>query len=284
MNRSRPRSLPGLPRILRRGSRALARPRELERLQPRLRVDAGAPELVLSPHWDDAALDCWSLLSSDRELNVVNLFAGIPTAAKAGVWEAVIGASDPAERARRRLEEDALALRGAGREPLNLPLLDASYRRQQSIAIGLDEVDRTLSATVTAASRVYVPAGIGGHADHLLARDYGRTLLRAGMPVSVYAELPYCIFHGWPSWVDGSEPQPDRDVDAYWQSFLGGVPEMPALRAGEVQHLDATASEAKLAAIRCYRTSLNHSVRQLLSDPAFHAFEVRWALMSSVRL
>jgi hypothetical protein len=105
-------------------------------------------------------------------------------------------------------------------------------------------------------------------------------LLRAGMPVTVYAELPYCIFHGWPSWVDGSDPEPRRDVDAYWQSFLREVPEMPSLRSAQVEQLDPQAAAAKRAAIERYELSLNLAVRRMLADPQLHRFEVRWQLQA----
>jgi LmbE family N-acetylglucosaminyl deacetylase len=236
---------------------------------------------LLSPHWDDAVLSCWSVLEDEGELNVVNLFAGIPSPGRVGAWEAVSGARDSSERAQNRIAEDARALALAGRKPLGLPLLDAKYRSRPA-DVDLAALDRALSEAVPSASRVYVPAGIGAHPDHVLARRYGRLLLRFGMPVTLYAELPYCIFHGWPSWVDGGAPEPKRNVDAYWQSFLAGVPEMPALRSADVRRLQGPSSAAKLEAIHCYETSLNYSVKRLLADPAFHGFEVHWQLMSSV--
>jgi hypothetical protein len=278
MNRRHLSRLPGF-RILYRRARAVRSAREESGFCPRLRTDPNAPELMLSPHWDDAVLDCWSLLASSRELNVVNLFAGIPPAGSPGVWEAISGTRDPAERARERMAEDARALARAGRKPLSLPLLDAQYRRQPPSALGLEELDRALTKVVPSASRVYAPAGIGAHSDHLLARRYGRMLLRAGMPVALYAELPYCTFHGWPSWVDGREPAPNRNVDAYWLSFLTDVPEMPSLRSAKVERLDQPTAGAKREAMGCYEISLNYGVRQLLADPAFHGFEVRWELV-----
>jgi hypothetical protein len=128
---------------------------------------------------------------------------------------------------------------------------------------------------------VHVPAGIGGHADHLLTRRYGRMLARSGMPVSLYADLPYCVFHGWPSWVDGCEPSAKRNVEAYWESFLGGLPEMPPLRSAEVIRLDERCSASKRQALESYEASLNYGLRQMLADPAFHGFEVRWRLESA---
>lgn len=192
-----------------------------------LQVDPQAPELLLSPHWDDAVLDCWGVLSGERHVHVVNLFAGVPAPGQLAPWDAITGATDSAERARERIAEDARALARAGRTPASLPFLDAQYRRPRS-APDLGELDRSLTAVVGAASRVHAPAGLGGHPDHLLARRYARTLLRAGIPVTLYAELPYCVLHGWPSWVNGSEPDPHRDVNAFWLQFLGDVPELPA--------------------------------------------------------
>lgn len=279
MSLPRPSGLTGLPRNLYRRARAGRRAREELRFRSSLRFDSSAPELVISPHWDDAVLGCWGLLASGRELNVLNLFAGIPTNARAGIWEAIIGAADPAERARRRMAEDALALARAGREATNVPLLDDQYRRQTGAgAPGLGDIDRAVTERVQSAARVYVPAGIGAHPDHLLARRYGRMLLAGGMPVTLYAELPYCIFHGWPSWVDGSAQERGRDVDVYWTSFLKDVPELPPLRSAVVERLDRQSAQAKYEAIDRYQTSLNYAARRLLGDPEFHGTEVRWAL------
>jgi hypothetical protein len=274
------RRLPFLPRDVYRGARARRKDRADRQFRSRLSVDAEAPELVLSPHWDDAVLDCWSLLAGEGELVVVNMFAGVPAPGRTGLWEEISGARDSAERARGRMAEDARALALAGRTAVNLPLLDDQYRRRGNPAtLSLDELDRALAKEVRCARRVYAPAGIGGHVDHVLTRRYARMLLAAGMPVVLYAELPYCTFHGWPSWVDGGEPAPNRNVDAYWRSFLEGVAEMPSLRSAEVVRLDGLTASAKRKALRCYETSLNYGVRHLLEDPAFHAFEVRWELI-----
>jgi hypothetical protein len=210
------------------------------------------------------------------------MFAGIPSAGVLTLWDSITGASDSAGRARERIAEDAVALARAGREPVNLSFLDAQYRRPP--APTLAQIDRAVCAAVTSASRVLVPAGLGSHPDHLLARRYGRGLAAAGMPVTLYADLPYCVLHGWPTWVDGREPEPNRNVDAFWGSFVADVPEMPPLRSGEVVRLDAATAAAKLEAMRCYATqfaSLSYGARGLLSDPAIHGFEVHWELGGS---
>ncbi len=250
------------------------------RFSTRLRFDPQAPELLLSPHWDDAVLDCWGLLTSGRQVTVVNLFAGVPPAGRLAPWDAITGATDSATRARERIAEDVRALARAGRTPVNLPLLDVQYR----VAVPdptLEEIDHALCAAVTSASRVHVTAGIGGHLDHLLARRYGRMLLGAGLPVTLYADLPYCVLHGWPHWVDGTEADPHRNVDAFWLEFLKGVPELPGLRNAHVERLDDGAAAAKLVAMRCYETQfpgLDFGAGRLLSDPEIHRFEVCWEL------
>jgi LmbE family N-acetylglucosaminyl deacetylase len=273
--------LRGMPRRVYRGAQALRETQRERRFRSRVRWDPDAPELLLSPHWDDAALDCWGLLSSERRMIVVNLFAGVPAPGRLAPWDAITGAADSAVRVRERIAEDARALDRAGRKPLSLPFLDAQYRPALP-APRLEEIDSALSAAVPSASRVYVPAGVGGHLDHLLARRYGRMLLRAKLPVVLYADLPYCVLHGWPHWVDGSEPDPHRDVDAFWLEFLKGVPELPALRSARVERLDDAAAAAKLEAMRCYETQfsgLDYGAGRLLSDPAIHRYEVRWELI-----
>lgn len=276
---SRPR-LRRMPRRVYQRSRALRETHRERRFRTRLRFDPQAPELLLSPHWDDAVLDCWGLLSSERQVTVVNLFAGVPAPGRLAPWDAITGAADSAVRARERIAEDARALARAGRTPVNLPFLDAQYRTAPD-APNLEEIDRALSAAAPSASRVHVPAGVGGHLDHLLARRYGRMLLRGGLPVTLYADLPYCVLHGWPHWVDGTEPDPHRNVDAFWMGFLKDVPELPALRSAHVERLDDHVAAAKIEAMRCYRTQfpcLDFGAGRLLSDLEVHRFEVGWKL------
>jgi LmbE family N-acetylglucosaminyl deacetylase len=268
-----------IPRRLYRWARTRRETREEARFSSQIRFDAGAPELLLSPHWDDAVLDCWGLLADDRELRVVNIFAGVPAAGRLTLWDAMTGASDSADRAKERIAEDAMAMSRAGREAFNLSFLDGQYRRPPQPQ--LTEIDAAVSGCAPSASRVYAPAGIGGHPDHVLTRRYGRMLARAGMPVTLYAELPYCVNHGWPEWVDGRDPDPHRNVDAYWTSFLEGLPELPPLRSARVLRLDPGAAADKLAAMRCYTSQfscLDYGARGLLSDPAIHGFEVSWEL------
>ena len=273
------RRLRSAPSSLLRRSRTL-----LERTAPGgdgadVELDPQAPALVLSPHWDDAVLSCWSVLSASDELSVVNVFAALPPAGRRGPWEALAGLADSRERARARLEEDAGALALAGRRAHNLELPEIQQREGPD-AVGLPALLRALAQAVPRASRVYAPAGIGGHVDHVLTRRCALRLLERGMPVTLYAELPYCVTHGWPAWVGAQGPQAWGDVDAYWETFLTDVPEMPALHQARVAQLDAEAAALKLRAIGCYRLSLGLAAREALAAGAFHTAEVMWDLQA----
>ncbi len=259
--------------------------REEGRFHSRLRGEEGAPELLLSPHMDDAVLDCWGLLAGERDLVVVNVFAGAPARGTLAQWDALTGATDSAQRVRERIAEDTAALAQAGRRAHNLGFLDAQYRAEE-LAPRLREIDHAVGGLLAAAARVHVPAGIGAHPDHLLTRRYGRMLLRAGIPVRLYAELPYCVRHGWPHWVDGRPAEPHRDVDAFWRSALAGVPELPPLRSATVGRLADAPAAGKLAAMRCYRSQLpglEYGARHVLADPEIHRFEVGWELIAGDR-
>jgi hypothetical protein len=250
------------------------------RFRTRLRVDATAAPVLLSPHWDDAVFDCWALLTDPAELTVVNVFAGVPPAGRLTRWDRVTGAVESARRARERIAEDAEALARAGRAAIDLPLLDAEYR-EPGPPPPLHDIDRALAGVLSTTSRVYAPAALGQNEDHRLVRRYARALLGRGVPVSLYADLPYCVVHGWPYWVSGVERDPFRDVDAFWRTLLVDVPELRDLRAGRVTRLDDERAAAKLAAMRAYRTqfpSLDGGATGLLGNPATHRFEVVWEL------
>jgi hypothetical protein len=259
---------------------AARRGRAERRFHTTLRFDPKAAPLLLSPHWDDAVLDCWALLGSPGDLAVVNVFAGTPVPGRLTRWDRVTGAVDSSVRTRERATEDAEALAQVGRGAVNLPLLDAEYRAPGP-SPSLRDIDQALTANVPATSRVYAPAGLGNNTDHELVRWYARVLARRGIPVSLYADLPYCVVHGWPHWVDGSEPDSHRDVDAFWRTFLLDVPELEELRNARTERLDDERAAAKLAAMRTYRTqfsSLDGGTAGILSNAAIHRFEVMWDL------
>jgi len=277
MRRSALRSLPARVRRRLDGERRALLER---RFRSAVTADPAAPALFLSPHFDDAALCAWGLLSTDPELRVATVFGGLPEPGVLTRWDAVTGATESLARARERIAEDDAALSLVGKRATRLDLLDGEHREPEP-PYPPATVDRVVSAAFPRLSAVYAPAGIGGNQDHQLVRWYARLLSRAGIEVHLYADFPYCVAHGWPSWVDGREPDPHRDVDIFWDSFLGAVPEMPPLRDATVTRLDDAAAAAKLAALDLYPSqlsALSPGGRDLLRDPELHRYEVRWRL------
>jgi LmbE family N-acetylglucosaminyl deacetylase len=226
---------------------------------------------ILAPHLDDAVLSCWSVLESDAEATVVNVFAGLPPAGAAGAWDRETGASDSTARMRERLREDVEALALAGRVPVSLGFREEQYRDgpPPEPAELLDAVAPLVDGVV------YAPAGIGAHADHLLVRSLLGPLRERGAAVGLYAELPYCARRGWPEWVSGEPAGPEAGAD--WDAHLGGAEAELGLRACPVR-LDADAQRRKLRALEAYRTQLAalNAGSWRLTDPSVLPFELLW--------
>lgn len=161
--------------------------------------------------------------------------------------------------------------------PVNLHVLEQQYRSHARIPLAA--VDGPLCAAVSSASTVYAPAALGGgHIGHRLARG-ARALARQGMPVRLYADVPYAVRYGWPHWVTNSPREPHLDVDPYWEPVFREVPEIGGLRDAEIVRLTGAASTRKLAAMQAYRTQFRAlDGGGLLSDPRTHGYELFWRL------
>jgi LmbE family N-acetylglucosaminyl deacetylase len=260
--------------------------RALARLQNRgfrssLRLDPAAPAVLLSPHLDDAVINCWSALRAPGDLRVVNICGGPPESGFVSYWDRLCRARESAALFRERIVEDAEALGLAGRQPMNLPFLEAQYREADPLPL-FSQIDEALTARVPAVSGLYAPAGIGVvHPDHQLTRDYALVLASAGFPLRLYADLPYCGVYGWPAWVTGEPEDPYLDVDAYWRGSLPAGATFGTREGAEVVRLEAPEASAKLQAMRAYRTqfpTLNRGPIGLLANPLMHRFEVFWAV------
>jgi hypothetical protein len=267
-------------------SRAAAKLRPLRNrgFRTALRQDPAAPAVVLSPHLDDAVLDCWSVLTGPGAVRVVNVFAAVPAPGPRGHFERLAGAADSAAHMRRRIDEDGEALARAGRSSVNLgfhALAHRGGRPEPSFA----QVDAAVREHVGAASRVYAPAALGtAHPDHELVRCYALALARQRLPVCLYADVPYCTVYGWPLWVTGAEPDPHLDVDAYWSTSGAAAYCSPA--AAHVVRLAGPDAAAKLEAMRVYRAEfsvLDRGPIRQLSNPAIHGFEVFWTASNGTR-
>ena len=169
-----------------------------------LTYSADGPIAVLSPHLDDAVLSCWWALDSGFAL-VINIYDGVPDSGPAPLDEQVSGSVDSRETALRRLEEDRAALGFAGADAISMGLMSRSYRGRPLRALDLA---RSIARVTPAIRGLLVPAGIGGHPDHVRARDAGFHLAGGAVPASLYADVPYAVSYGWPAWVTGRSPQP----------------------------------------------------------------------------
>jgi LmbE family N-acetylglucosaminyl deacetylase len=255
---------------------AKSRPLRNRRFRSRLRHDPDAPALLLSPHLDDAVIDCWSVLTGPEPVAVANVFAGVPGPGAVAHYDRIAGARDSAEHVRQRIAEDREALALAGRFPVNLDLLARPYRHARPEP-SFARLDATLADRVPAASVVYAPAALGApHPDHEVVRDYAIAL--RDMPVRLYADLPYCAVYGWPAWVTGHPPNPHLDVDAYWNGSAGDSSRLLTRARAEVVPLDGDRAAAKLAAMRTYRefAVLDRGPVGQLSSPLIHGYEVFW--------
>jgi LmbE family N-acetylglucosaminyl deacetylase len=248
-----------------------------------MRHRSEAPVVVLSPHLDDAVLSAWSVLRRAGPVVVVNACDAVPPAGILGPYDRAKGAADSAEFARLRLAEDREALALAGREPVGLGFLDAQYRDAVRAAhlnappLDPGGIGAALAAAVPEASRLHAPAGLGGHVDHLACRE---AALATGLPLTLYADLPYAVRVGWPAWVTGRPPRPNLVPEARWDEYLpAGVelaPRMVRLTSAEI--------DLRERALRAYATqfeALNGGPLNRLGNAEVRGFEVHWDVVAT---
>ncbi len=211
--------------------------------------------VAISAHLDDAALSASASLAG-RDATVLTVFAGMPPA-EVGLasWDARTGATNSADRQVERLAEDAEAMRILAARGCYLDELDSQYRPGQ--APDIERIARSIAGYFDRDStQAWIPAALGDHHDHALARDAAlRAAVIAGLPeVVLYADFPYVLNFGLPSW--------------------------PAGRPTEVR-LTAAQREAKAAIIGAYRSqslALGLSDADLAADPAKLDAEFFWRI------
>jgi hypothetical protein len=263
-----------------------------------LGYEPDAPTVVLSPHFDDAALGCWTLLGR-RDLAVVvvvNVFAGIPDRGVVGDWDRGallhrldrrvlsrlgVGSArrDSAWLMNRRVAEDAEALESLGAKAVNLDFLDTQYRGLSESTHpdpAPAEIAAALVERVPRASGLVLPAALGApaagspaHVDHVLARATVGVLGDFGGTVRFYADVPYALRLGWPEWVD--RERGSADATAAWERSFeeGGID--TALLVPDVRTLGPDDRQRKRRALRAYQTQWP-TLRHLDSELAFEVF------------
>jgi LmbE family N-acetylglucosaminyl deacetylase len=162
--------------------------------------------VVLSPHPDDAVFSCTGLIAALKDrlpFTVMTLACGMPDA------------EAHAAKVKQRRTEDSKALGMLGVNHLQVGFLDAPFRQDASGRflyrgrvtedLGLDagdgeHVKRLISflrSVILGQGKTLLvsPLGIGGHVDHILARNVACALLgastRGDLQLLFYEDFPY---------------------------------------------------------------------------------------------
>lgn len=219
--------------------------------------------IVLSPHYDDAALSLGGTIAqlalSGEPVTVATVFGGKPDLSKLSPFAASIharpGGAPDLVALRQQEEAEALAILGAEGRPGDY--LDCIYRRdengtrwlydsQASLFGPIASVERGLSfelAQVIAslAGRpdscvLYAPLAVGRHVDHQHLHRAGLLLLDNGYRVRFYEDFPYVLRDP-----NGLAKTLDRSPRRYWRSYL--VPLSEEALARKVQAIAAYRSQ-----------------------------------------
>lgn len=176
------------------------------------------PLLVLSPHFDDAALSCAGLLAREEPADVVTVFGGEPDPPRRGPWDERCGFTSSTESLLVRKREEEAAFAKSPHRVSVLELVEGQYleeaRSEADGALLADAViawvARNGSGTVAlpaAAGRYATPSrfrarlermarratGPPPHPDHLFVRDAVLAALDTAETVVplLYEEFPY---------------------------------------------------------------------------------------------
>ena len=236
--------------------------------------------VAVSPHLDDAALSASAALGRGGA-TVVTIFTALPPQDRPVTWwDRLTGATSSLERQRERLAEDAAAMRLLSARGVHLDEPEALYRDGDP---DLGRAAARLTELLTAADEVWLPSAIGGHRDHMLARNAGlRAAAGAGhTEVVLYADFPYVIAFGWPAWVSG---QPDRGyLDAgFWLAEQLASADLDSGRLTPVvTRLSRAQRAVKAEILAAYRTqapALRLAPPDLAADPSKLDYELCWRM------
>ncbi len=255
------------------------------------------PVVILSPHLDDAVLSCWHVLTSPVDVQIMNVFAGVPSKdAEPGWWDVSSGRHQPMETMRERIDEDRLALALIGRVALNLEFLDNQYRRgPQPIKPLVDALLASLPPdAVVWAPGAFAPQPNHGHAraaagephpDHVAVRNAAVAIRAQGHAVALYADLPHASLYGWPDWVTGDRgSQRGRQAAELWDAGLTAAELAPERLSPEVRRLSPKSFARKARAVRAYASqvaTIEQSAGTRIDDPELLGYEVTWRLPAS---
>jgi LmbE family N-acetylglucosaminyl deacetylase len=257
--------------------------------------------VVLSPHLDDAAFSLWHVLSGHlAPAEVITVFAGVPRAGVLTPLDRQAGAEDSSDWMLRRRDEDADALAVAGLAPRHLDLLDIQYvvhddPKLSAIVAGAPSFSRALQGRISLPARVaeiarvlphealagrviYAPLSVGAHPDHRAVTLFALRLADQGHEVRLWADSPYWLRYGLPTWLGGGfqDSRPDEYVAEALAAFLTGR----IVTDFHVTELAGSAVALKAAAVAAYQTqhaALSKSFGAAMDLPLL-GYEAVWTL------
>jgi LmbE family N-acetylglucosaminyl deacetylase len=217
---------------------------------------------VVSAHFDDAALSVAHLLQAAAgRATVLTVCGGVPPPdGYLGGWDLEAGFASGTEAARSRALEDRRSCAVTGARRARLRHLDGPYR---SGGMRCGAIRRAVERRLGDDDVLWLPAGIGAHADHVDVRS-ALLPLAATLPASrvhVYADLPYAGHYG-------------HDLPPEVGAALPGLRPRDIHRRGE-------RLERKLEAVRCHAsriTSLARSFPGLLDRDGVLSRERFWTV------
>lgn len=153
----------------------------------------GERVLVVGPHLDDLPASAAGVLLGASRPTALTVCAGWQDGPP-GWWDERCGFESPEAASVARRAEDRAALAFSGAEPVHLDLVDGQYGRPAGDA---ERLEADLRERFAAFDRVYVCAGIGGHVDHLLARDAVARARTPAQRVWLYGDYGYNTTQDW---------------------------------------------------------------------------------------
>jgi LmbE family N-acetylglucosaminyl deacetylase len=205
-------------------------------------------DVVVSPHFDDAAFSAAGVLvPGGAAVTVLTVCAGTPADGVVSEWDVDCGFSSGAAAAATRAEEDRRANEIVGAAMARLGVCDEPYQA----GFPHDEVVAELTRALAPAGKIWVPAGLGGHPDHVATREAVLAAEpAAGGRVRFYADCPYAFVFGW----DAADC--DRGPDHRWAPALTRIEQYFGPPRTHAVRLEDEAMRLKVAMVSCHTSQL----------------------------
>lgn len=230
-------------------------------------------DVVIAPHFDDAALSTAHVLAARRsQVTVLTVCAGVPADDTLAGWDDDCGFASGKHAARARAQEDLRANALADVPSVHLDVTDSPYRD----GFPTERVAADVAAALPADGAVWVTAGIGSHPDHIATRELVMDLLAGDSGrLRVYAECPYAFLPGWDA--DDAE----REEDHRWEDPLRRIAEYFGTARRHTVRLDDETMALKLAMLEAHGSqsrALALEVPGLLDFDGPLRTEVHWTI------